>query len=196
MFERGGLLPSRGGQQPRALELLRRTTDRQKEVGEELYKSYQSQRLRLIEHLHTRAGKNLDEAIRVAQKLLDRIIFIAFCEKRGLLNEECIRRAARAPEDAFGQRNPRWQKFLGLFREVDKGGVLVGIETGYNGGLFATDSAIDSLDLDDIPWTVGFGTIADYDFSEEVNVEVLGHLFERSITELEKLRVGGCRPGR
>ena len=30
-----------------------------------------------------------------------------------------------------------------------------------------------------------------YDFSEEVNVEVLGHLFERSITELEKLRVGG-----
>ena len=34
----------------------------------------------------------------------------------------------------------------------------------------------------------GFGN---YDFSEEVNVEVLGHLFERSITELEKLRVGG-----
>ena len=30
--------------------------------------------------------------------------------------------------DAFGQRNPRWKKFLGLFREVDKGGKLVGVD--------------------------------------------------------------------
>jgi hypothetical protein len=191
LFERGGLLGSRLGQQPRALELLRRTTNRQKEVGEDLYQSYQSQRLRLIEHLKTRKGKSLDEAIRIAQKLLDRIIFIAFCEKRGLLSEECIQRAAREPEDAFGQRNPRWQKFLGLFREVDKGGAHVGVQEGYNGGLFAPDAAIESLELDDLPWTEGFRTIAGYDFSEEVNVEVLGHLFERSITELEKLRVGG-----
>src|SRR5439155_11587030 len=39
LFERGGLLLSRAGQQPRALELLRRTAARQKEVGEDLYKS-------------------------------------------------------------------------------------------------------------------------------------------------------------
>ena len=38
---------------------------------------------------------------------------------------------------------------------------------------------------------LGFFVTGNYDFSEEVNVEVLGHLFERSITELEKLRVGG-----
>ncbi len=191
LFERGGLLQSRAGQQPRALELLHRTTQRQKEVGEDLYKSYQSQRLRLIDHLNRQKGKSLDEAIRVAQKIMDRIIFIAFCEKRGLLDEECINRAARESPDAFGSRNPRWKKFLGLFREVNEGGALVGVEKGYNGGLFALDPAIDNLELDDIPWTTGFSTIAGYDFSEEVNVEVLGHLFERSITELEKLRVGG-----
>ena len=68
LFERGGLLPSRAGQQPRALELLRRTAQRQKEVGEDLYKSYQSQRLRLIDHLKSDKGKSLDEAIRIAQK--------------------------------------------------------------------------------------------------------------------------------
>ncbi|HWY85699.1 MAG TPA: hypothetical protein VNX28_03190, partial [Gemmataceae bacterium] len=77
LFERGGLLRSRLGQQPRALELLRRTADRQKEVGDDLYKAYQWRRLELIEHLYRKEGKTLDEAIRIAQKILDRIIFIA-----------------------------------------------------------------------------------------------------------------------
>ena len=98
---------------------------------------------------------------------------------------------ARETSDAFGSRNPRWKKFLGLFREVDEGGMHVGVEKGYNCGLFAPDAAIENLELANIPWTEGFRTIAGYDFSEEVNVEVLGHLFERSVTELEKLRVGG-----
>ena len=93
---------------------------------------------------------------------------------------------------AFSQaRNPLWQNFLGLFAEVDRGGKNVGVERGYNGNLFKPDPEIDSLQLEDEPWIRGFKNFGNYDFSEEVNVEVLGHLFERSITELEKLRVGG-----
>ena len=65
------------------------------------------------------------------------------------------------------------------------------MERGYNGNLFKPDPEIDSLQLEDEPWIRGFKNFGNYDFSEEVNVEVLGHLFERSITELEKLRVGG-----
>jgi len=38
-FERGGLLQSRLKQQPRALALLLKTQERQKEVGEDLYRS-------------------------------------------------------------------------------------------------------------------------------------------------------------
>ncbi|HEY2841802.1 MAG TPA: DNA methyltransferase, partial [Pirellulales bacterium] len=191
LFERGGLLQSRLRQQPRALELLRRTTNRQNEVGEDLYKSYHFQRLRLIEHLNQRMGKPLDTAIRIAQKLLDRVIFIAFCEDRDLLNENCLKRASEAVA-AFSQaRNPLWQNFLGLFAEVDRGGKNVGVADGYNGNLFKPDAEIDNLELDDEPWIRGFKNFGDFDFSEEVNVEVLGHLFERSITELEKLRVGG-----
>ncbi len=191
VFERGGLMPSRLGQVSRAVELYKRTLDRQKEVGDDLYNSYQHQRLELIQFLKAERGMELDHAIATAQKLLDRIIFIAFCEDRELLRPKCINRAATMPESAFGQKNPRWRQFLGLFREVDAGGELAGVDRGYNGGLFAPDPAIDGLDLTDIPWTEGFNTIGKFDFSEEVNVEVLGHLFERSITELEKLRVGG-----
>jgi hypothetical protein len=191
LFERGGLLRSRSGQLPRAPELLRRTLERQKEVGEDLYKSYHWQRLSLIEYLMRKDHKTLDAAIHIAQKLLDRIIFIAFCEDRELLNEDCLKRASERVA-AFSQaRNPLWKNFLGLFAEVDRGGKNVGLDQGYNGNLFKPDPEIDNLELDDEPWIRGFKNFGDYDFSEEVNVEVLGHLFERSITELEKLRVGG-----
>ncbi len=61
----------------------------------------------------------------------------------------------------------------------------------FNGGLFADDPDINNLELVDPKWTNAFAGFGNYDFSEEVNVDVLGHLFERSITELEKLRLGG-----
>ena len=191
LFERGGLLPSRIGQQPRALALLRQTQDRQQTVGDALYQSYQSQRLRLIEHLKNDLGKELDTAIRLAQKLLDRVIFIAFCEDRDLLREDCLERAWKELPPFTKATNPRWRNFLALIDEVDGGGRNAGVDEGYNGNLFKRDEELDSLELADSPWTDGFRNIGTFDFSEEVNVEVLGHLFERSITELEKLRVGG-----
>jgi len=191
LFERGGLLPSKLSQAPRAAALLQQTEKRQKEVGDELYESYRFQRLRLIEHLKTVHRRPLDESIRVAQKLLDRIIFIAFCEDRDLLPERCLERAHDAVGAFSRVTNPRWQNFLGLFQAIDKGSQGLPPIDAFNGGLFANDPEVDDLSLDDDPWTTGFKGFGTFDFSEEVNVEVLGQLFERSITELEKLRIGG-----
>lgn len=191
LFERGGLLSSKLAQTPRAKALLDKTEKRQREVGDDLYNSYRSQRLLLIDHLMKQERKSLDEAVRIAQKLLDRIIFIAFCEDRDLLPEKCLERAHKAIPAFAKVTNPRWHNFLGLFQAVDKGSGGVPPIQRFNGGLFAEDAEIDNLELDDEPWTIGFAGFGTYDFSEEVNVEVLGHLFERSITELEKLRVGG-----
>lgn len=191
LFERGGLLPSKLSQIPRAAALLDKTVRRQKEVGDELYNEYQFKRLELIEHLNRHERKDLDEAIRIAQKLLDRIIFIAFCEDRELLPERCLERAAKDIPAFSKVTNPRWHNFLGLFHAVNKGSNGTPKIDRFNGGLFAEDPGVDKLDLQDEPWAAAFSGFGRYDFSEEVNVEVLGHLFERSITELEKLRVGG-----
>ena len=191
IFERGGLLPSRIGQQPRALELLRKTADRQKGVGDKLYREYQWRRLELIEHLNRKEGKGLDEAIRIAQKLLDRIIFIAFCEDRELLPEKLLETTRSEIRMYSRAKNPAWENFLDLFTAIDKGAKGKREISAFNGGLFADDPAINALELVEEKWTNAFAGFGNYDFSEEVNVEVLGHLFERSITELEKLRVGG-----
>ena len=96
-------------------------------------------RNRLIEHLQRERGQSLEEAIRIAQVLLDRIIFVAFCEDRGLLPEKCIENAYNKLPPFSKVTNPRWQNFLGLFKGIDKGHRDLGLDHGYNGGLFKHD---------------------------------------------------------
>ncbi len=121
----------------------------------------------------------------MAQHLLDRIVFIAFCEDRHLLPERIIAEAYNVAGFDPAE-NPRWRSFKALFRFIDTGRLDRNIPR-FNGGLFAPN-AVDELELPDIPWTTFFTTISGYDFADEVNLDVLGHLFERSITELEKLK--------
>ena len=190
LFQRGGLLPDAVAQKPRADRLLEKTNKREREVGDELYRDYQNNRLTLIEHLIEEPhNKLIDTAIHIAQKLLDRIIFIAFCEDRGLLPSQSLKKAWENIPPFQRVTNPRWQNFLDLFESIDKGNPNSDIAA-YNGGLFRKDNQVDRLNLDD-DWTDFFKEIGGYDFRDEVNVDVLGHLFEKSINDIEKIRISG-----
>jgi len=185
-----GLLAPSVGVPSRIDSLLDKTTKRQREVGDELYDLYHAKRVALIHHL-MEAPHNLDleDALAVAQKLLDRILFIAFCEDRDLLPPETIKRAHESIPPFSQTTNPRWRNFLDLFRSVDVGHDPSGIPP-FDGGLFRHDDRLDSLQLDN-EWTDFFVAIAGYNFRDEVSVEVLGHLFERSIRDIESIRLGG-----
>ena len=189
IFERGGLLSATLGQRPRAEILLDESNKRQREVGNELYEEYHTNRVLLIDHLKNIVNKPLDTAIKISQKLLDRIIFVAFCEQRGLLPENSIHRAWSQYSPFEQVINPKWQNFLKLFNNIDKGNPQFGISP-FNGGLFSKDDDVDSLDLDD-SWTTFFNRIGTYDFRYEVNVDVLGHLFERSVNDIERITQSG-----
>jgi hypothetical protein len=192
LFGPEGLLGRPPLQCPRALDLLNHTVERRIEVGDDLYNYYADQRLHLIDALINEYHYSTDDAIHAAQRLLDRIVFIAFCEDRGLLPEKLLENtwANVAP---LARAGARWRNFLDMFDAIDKGHKSLDLPTGYNGGLFEDDPLIDHLDLADEPWTNVFKHIGNYDFRDEgeINVDVLGHLFEKSITELEKLRVLG-----
>jgi len=190
LLEKGGLLPTPLHRIPRAEALLEKCTTRQRQVGDELYGRYHDERLKLITHLSgPERNFPLDKAIRVTQKLLDRIIFVAFCEDRELLPPKSLGEswAYVAPFERVTHR--KWKNFLALFDSIDKGNVNRNIPP-YNGGLFREDEDIDKLDLDD-DWTDFFKTVGDYDFAHEINVDVLGHIFEKSINDIERLRQTG-----
>ncbi|HUE74919.1 MAG TPA: N-6 DNA methylase [Pirellulaceae bacterium] len=192
LFERGAFLPLLAGQQPRADSLLVQSAQAQREVGGKLYALYHDQRIALIRHLRRPPhGLELNQAIHAAQKLLDRIIFIAFCEDRRLLPPKSIERTWNSIRAFELDENPRWRSFLQLFKSVDRGNRRE-LVSAFNGELFK-ENLVDKLELND-DWTNFFREIAGYDFQDEVNVDVLGRLFEQSITDLEEFRKSPDEP--
>jgi hypothetical protein len=139
------------------------------------------------------------EILRCTQKLLDRVLFCAFCEDRSLLPIDTLKRAF-AHNDPYNPK-PIWENFRGLFRAIDAGNAGLNIPA-YNGGLFATDPGLDTLKVPD-EVCAHFRELGDYDYrparelADEdedtevrsvIDVDILGHIFEQSITDLERLR--------
>ena len=57
----------------------------------------------------------------------------------------------------------------------------------YNGGLFQPDSILDSLEIDDDLLYRHTLKLAKYDFESQVDVNILGHIFENSLNEIESV---------
>ena len=120
-----------------------------------------------------------------AQKLLDRCLFICFCEDIRLLPAKVLNSALTVKNAGFVSVS-RWQQLCGLFDAMDKGLPAMQINA-YNGGLFAKDAALDALVVADAALD-GIRALSDYDFETDLNVNILGHIFEQSITDLESIR--------
>ncbi len=179
----------------RTLDLLKESRREDKDITDKLYQDYKDLRLKLL-HAVQEADTSIDalDAIAFAQKILDRVLFIAFAEDTGLLPDNNLRDAF-SHVDPYNPR-PVWENFKGLFRAIDagrneardaEGKVLVPAIPRYNGGLFRTDDIIDGLTLPDAICE-GFKTLGEYDFASEVSVTVLGHIFEQSIADVERLQ--------
>ena len=103
-------------------------------------------------------------------------------QRRDLMRGNLLESALKAQNELHPQ--PVWSNFLGLFRCVDKGNHDMDIPP-YNGGLFAEDPLVDRLILpEDLAKDVA--ALGNWDYRREVPVTVLGHIFEQSITDIEK----------
>ncbi len=89
-----------------------------KELTKEFYFRYAEMRQNAFEHLcRENASLSRNALLSATQKLLDRILFCAFCEDRGLLPADTIQRAYEH-RDPY-QPKPIWDNFRGLFRAID-----------------------------------------------------------------------------
>lgn len=165
--------------------LLLESDEKDRDITAKLYDEYKAIRSTLVTGL---IAANPSAApltlVHHAQTILDRVLFIAFAEDKGLLPPHTLRSAY----DATNPFNPQpiWDNFKGLFHSVNTGSAALNIPA-YNGGLFAPDSALDAMRVDD-QLCLGFKQLGEYDFDSEVSVSILGHIFEQSIADLEELR--------
>ncbi len=167
-------------------QLLNQSLMADKEITVQLYADYKKLRELLICRLiHDNPAMKASSLIAPAQKLLDRLLFIAFAEDKGLIPENSIQQAFEHA-DPYNPR-PIYENFKGLFRAIDQGNSQLSIPA-YNGGLFAADTLLDRLKVVDTVCEA-VNELAKYDFDSEVSVTVLGHIFEQSIADLETLTI-------
>ncbi len=178
--------------------LYRKTEEEEKNISKRFYAEYTQARLNLFKHLKHKnptvsvSGVELAEQhdlflLQKTQKLLDRFIFICFCEDTGMLPERSFRKLVKRAQESFvSAENKIWDELKGLFELMDKGAPTRKIPP-FNGELFKPDAELDALQIGDEIFDE-LAHITDYDFSSELNVNILGHIFEQSITDLEELR--------
>lgn len=186
----------------------------------EFYKLYNQTRQMLIKELQKNNQLDKDKAIEYAQLILNRYMFICFCEDKDLLPENTstdeiltpIRRKVLAI-------NTIWNRLNELFYFINNGNPDNDI-TGYNGGLFKEDLSHlkirDKIEensiYDDIKVKWSFPEqehiidhelkhyhninpiyrnlliISSFDFNTDLTENILGHIFENSISDLEELK--------
>lgn len=163
--------------------LLARSADADREITDALYRDYRRLRDDLLQFVRDqRSGIDALKRIELVQRLLDRLLFIAFAEDKFLLPQDSLARAI-SYADPYHPR-PKWDQVKKLFEWVNEGGPQI---SAYNGGLFRADPAIDRLELPD-HLVERFALLAGYDYRSEVSVTILGHLFEQSVTDVENLQ--------
>ncbi|AFY59272.1 Eco57I restriction-modification methylase domain-containing protein [Synechococcus sp. PCC 6312] len=186
---RENFLPNQPQARSRIDELLAESNEAEAAITNALYEQYKQVRVDLAQHFQATAPNDIENRdtvlIEKAQKVLDRVLFIAFCEDRGLLPDKTIQKAYEH-RDPYNPR-PIWENYKAIFRWVDQGNEDPPIP-GYNGGLFKLDSLLDEqLQVTD-QLCGQLKDLTRFDFDTEVSVNILGHIFEQSVSDLEELK--------
>ena len=163
-------------------DLLTRSASEDRDITNQLYRDYRTLRHTLMQWIvDQRPDIEPETRIALVQKILDRLVFIAYAEDTVLLPDDRLKLAVEQ-DDPFFPR-PKWDNVRALFKAIDTGNPRLGI-TGYNGGLFAPDALVDGLALPDHLVT-DFLKLTRYDYKSEISVTILGHLFEQTIGDIE-----------
>lgn len=155
----------------------------EEKIEREFYTKYKTIRSKIVSQvIEDNKTYNADVLIEKSQKLLDRFLFIAFCEDKNIIPANSYKTMVLSSNENVTKH----ELFTMLCRNIDKGNKQKGINK-FNGGLFKYDEILDDLVLDDVIFTELI-TLADYDFNTDVDENILGRIFEQSISDLEELK--------
>ena len=163
-------------------------------VTKSLYKDYSAfKRALFADILENNEVTSIEDKIllfKKSQKLLDRLLFIFFAEDSGLLSPNTMIRIISDWEklkelDAYTPLYERIKKYFNWLNEGYKGKDFEVFA--YNGGLFKPDEVLDNLTISDDVLFKHTNQLSQYDYGSEVDVNILGHIFENSLTEIEEI---------
>lgn len=213
IFHRNMLL-TKGGK-PQLEQLLQNQWIKEKELESKFYQEYRAFRENLFDAM-VQSNKHSDisksKLVRLSQRILDRLIFILYCEDMGKalsfpphLLRDILRDISKATHyDPNG--SDAWAKIKDIFSSMADGSDFAGYNMNrFNGGLYSPDALLDGLRIPNSVFCIkgqhdnpslSKSTLlylsATYNFGikgaggeKVINLYTLGRIFEQSITELE-----------
>jgi type I restriction-modification system DNA methylase subunit len=163
-------------------------------ITKKLYADYSDFRAAIYNNL-VKNNPETDKLLlfKKTQKLLDRFLFIFFAEDRLLVPPNSITQIIEKWKDdeAFGEAKPLYETFKSYFRVLNTGRPKRGEREeifAYNGGLFQPDEVLDNISIDDELLAIHTLQLSEYDFETDVDVNILGHIFEHSLGEIENVQ--------
>ena len=101
-------------------QLLDRSAQADRDITNQLYRDYKDVRAQLMAFVTAQHPAIGTEArIRLVQTVLDRLLFIAFAEDKGLLPRHSLSQAITSSDPYYPR--PKWERLRKLFEWVDKG---------------------------------------------------------------------------
>lgn len=186
-------------------KLKEQSVSQEKDITKKLYTDY-SLFKRELHHDLVLQNPEFDalELFQKSQKLLDRFLFIFFAEDRNLLPTNLIFRINKEWRQLQEMRIniSLYDRYKVYFNDLNKGAKVslpAFSETvaaqkeehqifAYNGGLFQPDAILDNIKIDDELLFKHTQKLSHYDFQSEIDVNILGHIFENSLNELDEIK--------
>jgi type I restriction-modification system DNA methylase subunit len=163
------------------------------QVTKQLYVDYSTFKQELWQDIVAQnPGENELALYKKSQKLLDRFLFIFFAEDKGLLPPNSINEIITQWDKLIDldEYRPLFDRFKKYFGYLNTGRVQPGKAEihAYNGGLFAPDTLLDTVKISDDILKKHCRKLSEYDFDTEVDTNILGHIFEHSLNDIENVR--------
>ncbi len=173
------------------LQIKKESRLHEESISDKLYKDYSQFKHKIYNNL-VKNNPQYDKLVlfKKSQKLLDRVLFILFAEDSGLVPPNAISKIVDQYEQLkeLDEAQSLYSRFLKFFHHLNIGHKYKTYSLpAYNGGLFKEDEILDNVHIDDEILLDDMLHLSSYDFSTEVDVNILGHIFEHSLTEIEEL---------
>lgn len=182
-----------------ALQMKQESVSSEDQITKALYKDYSQFKRVLFADISkqnpTPEGKDDKEwqllLFKKTQKLLDRLLFIFFAEDCGLLPPNSMVKII----DQWVDLKDKYDEYFPFYDRVKKyfGYMNTGYQGkqyeifAYNGGLFKPDEVLDNIKISDDLLVAHTRKLSEYDFESDVDVNILGHIFENSLSEIEEV---------
>lgn len=182
-----------------ALQMKSESVSNEEQITKALYKDYsQFKRVLFADILAqnpTPEGRETKDwqllLFKKTQKLLDRLLFIFFAEDCGLLPPNSMAKIIEQwvdLQEKYDEYFPLYDRIKKYFGYMNTGHQGKQYEIfAYNGGLFKPDEILDNIKITDNVLAEHTRRLSEYDFESDVDVNILGHIFENSLSEIEEV---------